>query len=326
MRLLEQDLINPSLVTVQSCILISQYLGGEGNVKAKHIYVGVAMLHSQVIRLSQTIEVINQSDIVTREVRRRTWLSVVIADRWSSADMSTLSKTSGESNPAYLVADEKEFMALNHTTGQSYAAPLGSSENGLWAQMAKTIETFRHISETIHALGSGQSSISSQQDNIVHLTIKLDEWEQGLPTGLSFTTENLEYFHSFGFGKTFLAMHIGFHHFRQLLYFPFLDSRRTSVANPQLRYIELCKMNAMQVSHIASISRRTGGCDLLYYIIGHILVVSSSVHLHTLLFSDLEEADLARGHLVSNFETLMELKTYWPVIDSMVSFTPHQRY
>jgi hypothetical protein len=69
----------------------------------------------------------------------------------------------------------------------------------------------------------------------------------------------------------------------------------------------------MVVSEIAS-----QGGELVYYIIGHILVVSSSIHLHTLLLGG-GDVDRARQHLISNFDMLMRLKRYWPVIDTAVS-------
>ncbi|KAL3426867.1 transcriptional regulatory protein [Phlyctema vagabunda] len=315
MQLLQENLIRPSLMTIQACILLSQYLGSEGDVKGKHIYIGLAMLHSQAIRLW---EMTRQSNTVSREVCRRTWLSVVICDRWSAADMATSPTYSKKYKDNFPLLDEKEFVELS-SSSNGLREILNPSGNGLWAQMAKTIDTFRRISEMIYSLGSNSTSASVQEENVVGLAGQLDTWASELPQRLIYTTENLEYFSDEGFGKTFLAMHIGYHHFRQLLYFPFLDSLRRSSNSRHLTYVELCKTNAMHVSNIADVSFRSNSCHLLYYIIGHILVVSSGVHLHTLLFSNPQEAEQARGHLVSNFEILMRLKTYWPVIDVSVS-------
>jgi hypothetical protein len=79
----------------------------------------------------------------------------------------------------------------------------------------------------------------------------------------------------------------------------------------------------MAVSDIAKVSFRTTGCDLVYYLSGHILVVSSSIHLHTLLFSEEQtKANMARERLISNFEMLMNLKIHWPVIDLSVRDKP----
>jgi hypothetical protein len=54
--------------------------------------------------------------------------------------------------------------------------------------------------------------------------------------------------------------------------------------------------------------------------VGHILVIASTIQIHTLLFSDNEEQiSAARSRLEKNFEILSQLRTYWPTLD--VSFT-----
>jgi Fungal specific transcription factor domain len=109
MRLLHRQLINPTVTTVQSCILIAHYFGGEGDVKSKNIYIGIARLHSQAIHLWETLE---DSDIITGEIRRRTWLSVVIAEKWSAADMSIQSVIYEDHGSIFPSLDEIEFLAI----------------------------------------------------------------------------------------------------------------------------------------------------------------------------------------------------------------------
>lgn len=111
--------------------------------------------------------------------------------------------------------------------------------------------------------------------------------------------------------KPFLAMHIGYHHYRQLLYFPFLDPGRKDE-----RLARECKKHAMMASEIAA----KGTEELVYYVVGHILVVSSSVHLHTLLLGG-GDVDRARIDLLSNFDILMRLKRWWPVVGAAVSLS-----
>jgi hypothetical protein len=330
MRLLQQDLINPQLESIQSCILISQYLGGNGDVKGKHIYIGLARLYLQAIRLWEAPV---NSNIIEREIRRRVCLTVVIADRWSAADMSTSSMISEEHAAQIPILDEVEFMSLQPGMDQDYIVSFQPSSHGMWAQMAKTIDVFHCISGVISSLASHKTTIAAQEKRISHLTQQLDKWVAELPSSLKYTPQNLAHFRAVGLGKTFLAMHIGHFHFRQLLYFPFLDPLQMQLQpssnlpshTPQPNhayetYAQMCKINAKLVSDVAQRAFENRGCELVYYIIGHVLVVSSSVHLHTLLFSEgIVEANDARADLVSNFETLMRLKMYWPVIDVSVS-------
>jgi hypothetical protein len=64
-------------------------------------------------------------------------------------------------------------------------------------------------------------------------------------------------------------------------------------------------------------------CELDYLICGHIAVVSSCVHLHSILFSDdPSELSMARQRLILNFKFLMKLKSSCrPIIDSSVSYS-----
>lgn len=291
LELLQKEMIRPSLETVQSYILISQHLGGEGDAKGKHICAGLARLHCQSLRLWET----EGLSLLDQELRRRTYLSVVITGKWSSADMS-IAPVKAEYPPEnLLLLDEEDFLALR----------LKLPRHGIWTQMAKTIDLFREILDVIIRLGAGRT-LATQIDEINRLADRLERWEYELPSVLKYSPENFEYFQGLGFGKTFLAMHIGYHHYRQLLYFPFLDPRNDD------RLASECKKHATMVSEIAA-----QGGELVYYIIGHILVVSSSVHLHTLLLGG-GDVDKARVHLLSNFDILMKLKKYWPVIDSAV--------
>lgn len=292
LELLQKELIRPSLESVQGYILISQHLGGEGDVKAKHICTGLARLHCQSLRLWET----EGMSLLDQQVRRRTYLSVVITGKWSSADMSVAPAMAEYPPENLLLLDEEDFLALRSSP----------SQHGIWTQMAKTIDLFREILDVIIRLGSGKT-LATQLPEVNRLAGRLDRWQYELPLRLKYSPENFEYFQNLGFGKTFLAMHIGYHHYRQLLYYPFLDPKN----NDQLAFE--CKKHAMMVSEIAS-----QGGKLVYYIIGHILVVSSSIHLHTLLLGG-GDVDRARVYLLSNFDVLMKLKMYWPVIDAAVS-------
>ncbi|KFZ07716.1 hypothetical protein V502_09822 [Pseudogymnoascus sp. VKM F-4520 (FW-2644)] len=316
-------MMNPSVATVQVCVLIGHYLGGEGDVKSKHIYLGIARLHAQAMRLW---EMPPDSTIVSREVRRRTWLSVIIAENWSATDMSTQPVLSSEHDMLFPIMDEVEFLTLqpdDFSDGLNFQ----SSERCMWAHMAGTIDIFRQISGMISKLSLNLRSLDSYRSEISDLSQRLDHWVQRLPPELQYSMENLVYFGNAGLGRTLLGMHMGYHHFRQLLYYPFLNSQANhDVANPphllscDRNYARICKKHALAISDIIKLGFHTSGCNPAYFLTGHILVVSSSIHLHTLLFGeDQAAADVARERLVSNFEILMQLKMYWPVIDSSVA-------
>ncbi|KFY10483.1 hypothetical protein V491_07629 [Pseudogymnoascus sp. VKM F-3775] len=316
-------MMNPSVATVQVCVLIGHYLGGEGDVKSKHIYLGIARLHAQAIRLW---EMPPDSTIVSREIRRRTWLSVIIAENWSATDMSTQPVLSSEHDMLFPIMDEVEFLTLQ-PSAFSDGLNFQSSKQCMWAHMASTIDIFRQVSAMISKLSLNLRTLDSYRSDISDLSQRLDYWVQRLPPELQYSMENLVYFGNAGLGRTFLAMHMGYHHFRQLLYYPFLNSqtnRDVAISSHLVEcdrdYAQLCKKHALAISDLIKIGFDTSGCNPAYFLTGHILVVSSSIHLHTLLFGeDQVAADVARERLVSNFEILMQLKMYWPVIDTSVA-------
>ncbi len=143
--------------TIQAAILIGNYLGGEGDVIGKHIYIGIARLHAQAIRLW---EVGGNPTIIEREIRRRTWLSVVISEEWSAADLATQPTISSEYACLFQILDDVEFMAIEPGLLEN-SANLRPPTHGLWAQMAATADVFRQISDIIRNLGSKIRPIQS---------------------------------------------------------------------------------------------------------------------------------------------------------------------
>ena len=305
-------MISPTLATVRGLLLIGYYFGGQGNIHGKYVYVGIARLHAQLVPFE------NLTDMILREEHRRTWLSIHIASHWSASDMA-MEPLSFFDEPSYRPKiDDAEF----HTSGPSLSEGLVSSppKYGMWAQMAQTLNIYTKINILIRRLSQKSISFPEYCDDADILERDLDQWAEHLPSALIYNYENLMHMVDKGVGKIFLSMHIGYYHFRQMLLFPFLDFRLSqSVARN--RAVK-CKESASIISDILRASETTPDCRMMYFIYGHIAVVSSSVQLHTLLFNDNQlERNLARDGLISNFQYLMSLKSYWPVVDHHVRTT-----
>ena len=326
MRLLNDHLINPTLYTVQTALLIAHFLGGEGDNKGKYVYVGIARLHAEAIRLW---DLSKPSPLIDGEICRRTWLSVVVAEKWAAADLSTHAAIDSAAESGLNMSPmlgELEFSNANPNASEVFLEVV-PQQSCIWAQMAKTIHLYSRINELLLSLSRGSGSIGNHLAEISVLAGHLDEWAHCLPYELTYKPENIARFANRGLGRTFLSMHIGYHHFRQLLFYPFLDPRgsnhpclQASMDNLVKDYGLRCKTDAIAVSDIARISFATSGCELMYFLTGHILVVSSSIHLHTLLSSeDLKTTYMARERLKLNFELMMYLKPYWTVLEESVS-------
>lgn len=321
-HLAQQSLIAPSLEMIQGLILIGYFYGGEGDTKAKHIYSGLARLHAEALSFP---DIPKDASPMRQEEYRRTWLSVHIASYWTTTDMSI--------EPGFfaygpdVVSPEIDDVTFHSLDPEQLQEKNTSSPCNMWAYMAKSLDLFNRTSIVIRRLGQGLIEFSDYWTEASALESALDEWEKGLPAGLEYNKTNINSLVKQGLGRTFLAMHIGPHHFRQMLFFPFLDARGNRDTPKLAQRAAQCKRSANTVSEIIQHSTNIEGCDLNYFIYGHIAVISSCVHLHALLFSDdHEELSTARKRLVSNFEYLMDIKSYWPVVDYSVSLDLLQTY
>ncbi|KAJ5944658.1 hypothetical protein N7516_004826 [Penicillium verrucosum] len=313
----QPSIIIPSLESMQGLILIGYYYGGEGDGKAKHIYTGLARLHAETLSLW---EVPNDGTPLSQEEHRRTWLSVNIASDWSAIDISIEPVSLNHGLQVDLLKfDDIAFQSLDPDQFQGpYRLP--SSPYNMWAYMARTLGIFNKTSVLLRRMSQGLIPFDDYCQEAALLEGRLDQWEESLPLSLRYTTENIMSSMKQRIGRTFLAMHIGYHHFRQILFFPFLDARRDHDNRKLSKGASQCKRSANIISEILRHSTDTPDCDLNCFIYGHIAVISSCIHLHTLLFSDNPEAlSMARRWLLLNFKYLMDIKSYWPVVEHSVA-------
>jgi hypothetical protein len=304
-------MVKPSLETVQGYLLVGFYFSGEGNIRGKHVYVGLARLHAELLSPADT------ATVVLREERRRTWLTIYIAVHWSASDMAVEPPSPFHDMAPLPEIDDVDFQTLSaELLIESRASP--SSRCDMWAQMGRTLNIYTRINVLLRLLSQNAISFEEFCKEAAVLEHGLDQWAKNLPPYLTYSYDNLMLMVGKQVGKTFLSMHIGYYHFRQVLLFPFLDTRlaRWTTRDRAAK----CKESATIVSDIFRYSQTTPKCKMEYFIYCHIAVVSSSVHLHTLLCSD-DPSDLssARQRLVFNFKFLMGLKAYWSVVEHYVS-------
>lgn len=77
-----------------------------------------------------------------------------------------------------------------------------------------------------------------------------------------------------------------------------------------------CKYFSAKLCNIIYAFSETPGCDVLYNMIGHVVVIASTVQIHTLLFSpDVTEIAAAKDRLERNFTILLRLRELWPSLD-----------
>lgn len=197
---------------------------------------------------------------------------------------------------------------------------LQESAASLLTQMVKLNAILLEISQ-MNAAAASTGVYSFEFDTTVDaLTMKLDDWYNNLPPQLQDTPENLQHYASLGLGGTFVAVYLGYYHYGQLLYYQYLHEDSYDDQSHAAYYAEKCKAHSIGLCEILYRAYATPGAEVYYNMVGHVLVIASTVQLHILLFSS-DEALIrtARSRLERNFEIITRLQSLWPTLD--VCFT-----
>ena len=195
---------------------------------------------------------------------------------------------------------------------------------GMWSQMIPLTQIITQIDE-LHEMTVRKTKPELEIYKTVQaIAGSLDSWLLRLPHQLQYTAENLERYRKLGHGRTLIALHLGYHHHGQLLYYQFLHSKSETSTNPQsalaYTYAKRCKDHAAGISRLLWHAHSTPGLECLWLVNDHLLAISSSVHLHTLLFgNENAEIDAAKSMLKQNFEMMMNMRRFWPSLDISIS-------
>ncbi|CAK7226783.1 hypothetical protein SEUCBS140593_006358, partial [Sporothrix eucalyptigena] len=166
---------------------------------------------------------------------------------------------------------------------------------------------------------------------VQRLSSELRDWLRGLPAHLRNTPENLEAFAAKSRGREFAVLHIIYHHQCQLLYYQYLQWASSApleagpVEEEISRRVARCKAHAEALSALMWTMNTSAGSECLWSPVnGHLLVVASSIHLHSLLFDndcgDTDDASSSsrvtriRQLLEQNFVMLLQFQKYWPTL------------
>lgn len=245
------------------------------------------------------------------------WWTLCMIDVWSSAGVR-LPRSLIPQDSVPLAMEETLFLSL--TTSSDAAAILFSdSSRSLLGQMIKLnviLADINLFNELTASNPDGAYDIRSY-GLFETMSRKLEGWQQNLPAELQDTEENFARFASQGLGDMFVAVYLGYYNYGQMLYYHFLHPASLNNASPQIQtYALKCKAHATGLCQIIYRANATPHTSVLYAMVGHIIVIASTIHLHILLFSP-SDAEIrgARHRLEENFKILTRLQRYWPSLD-----------
>jgi hypothetical protein len=305
-RLLKLAIDEICIDTIHGCMLVAHYTSGYNRVEQEAVYVGVAIRIAHLLHLQEEPDT---GDAVQDEILRRAWSILFAADRWSALG-NRIPRITGfeyttDRPPAKKPMQDIEFLQLTSVV------PKKDHTLGIWApnrdlhDIASSIHT--HQLAVLYQPTSPEASLL----RIDEISMDLQRWQIKLPPNFKFSEQNIYIQSGLSYGAIFLGTHLSYHYNYVVLLYQFL-----SYSDPNSRrYAEQLEYHASKISEIIRWSNRVPNCKLLYSVVAHILVISSSVHLHTLLYGDGNAAKLAKDDLDTNFEHIMTLRRLWPAVD-----------
>lgn len=329
-KLLKDDLEHVCIQNIQACILIGNICLGDSDPDAESLYFGEFLLTLGKIRaylliyrvlanrMAQILNIgatIDADDGITRETKLRLWWTCFIIDTWASGGSNLSRQFRLQTSRPRVPMEESTFFAMKPGEPD---INMTEWKPGIWGYMVRLVEIYSQIQDLNKYLAeTSEWDEDSIEDAVRGLAVELVAFEENLRPEIRYSAENLTQHVSRGLGRTFIAFHLGYHHYCTLLFYQYLDHHRPPTRNGKA-YSSRCKIHAATFCDILKTSREHGEAEALYNIVGHLTVVCSSVLLHTYLFGDAQELPEIKRRLESNFQSLVQLRNYWSSVELMV--------
>ncbi|KAL4863286.1 hypothetical protein BDV12DRAFT_189794 [Aspergillus spectabilis] len=308
------DLTDISVSTIQACILLGTVSFSDFQMRSESLYYSVAVRLALILDLPRR----KCDDLVERQVNLRIWWSLYMIDIWSSMGLNLPRQLDFVENHP-LPTHEEVFISL-----RPGAISTDQDLPSLWGEMVILARTWTRIHHLNKASVNSLLDYQSLSVTVDSLARELRGWADALPPALQETPANLERYASLGLGNAFAALHLGYHYYNEVLFYQFLARTPDPECSYESisRYRAQCEEHALAFCNLLYRCRSTtqAHCQCLYVMIGHMLVVTSTIYTHMLLFSDEEaKVKLARQRLGQNFEILTELQMFWVTLDVALS-------
>lgn len=346
------DLHKTCLTTIQACVLLGAVQVVEMDSATESVFYTIACRMALILslydapaetRIGQDINLRGNylvTSIIPHTVlptyfflpSTAVWWTVVATDTWSSTALG-LPRAIQPRYDIPMPMDERVFARLNSVEPSvSKLARVSDAEHrtaesseSLIAQMIMLNRILYDINTFNASVVSGTTPDTDIQEPVAELATALESWQQQLPPVMRNTPSNLSYWANQGCAPSFVVLHINFNHLGQLLFYRFLHhslnsdmlSSQTGLAG---LYAQKCRDHAASLCELIYRAREQVETEVLYPLVGHILVIASTVHLYMLLFSsDDAEIVVAKTRLEKNFQIITALQAYWPSLEASFS-------
>lgn len=238
-------------------------------------------------------------------------------DIWSSAGLK-LSRQLTYRHDVELPLEESQFLQLSVFDAYQPERPQLKS---IWGEMARLTCIWAEIQDLNTMSVEHHIAPMALTPEIESLARRLSQWREELPPYLEETHENLHRYAQMGQGTSFAALHLGFHYYHEVLFYQYMAESHQNPSPLSDSYARRCTFHAQAFCDLLYLAEQSDNCKCLYAMVGHMLVVTSTVYMHMLLFSEENngETQAIRKRLEHNFEILTELQTHWVMLDTSLA-------
>ncbi|KAL6708196.1 hypothetical protein ACN47E_003380 [Coniothyrium glycines] len=314
-----------SVAALQGAILLAFAYFVEGDGPREQLLSAQAIRMVQVMRIPRT----NGTDPVLYETQVRLYWQCWMSDTWHCARDSFPRHILEDSRIAKPMA-EKQFSQLGShlspVTIRDGMPGIGANRDGIWTAMLPLNKIHSEVMSLNYTLLDAIFNPVEELCRVRQLANKVEEWYEALPVRLQFNQTNIAYHMQEDLGREFNVLHILYHFQSQMLYYRFLqdipeDSTQSLNTSERALYASRCKAHAQAMSEIMWSGTIQPGMECFWSPVnGHLIVVASSVLLHTLMFDpDDQKTHQARQLLEHNFTMLLQLQEYWPSLENSMS-------
>ncbi|EME80657.1 uncharacterized protein MYCFIDRAFT_204632 [Pseudocercospora fijiensis CIRAD86] len=307
------DVSHVSLTSVQACVMLGACRIIEGDAPGESVYYGIACRMAQLLDLPHRA----CETRLEREINIRVWHTLCMIDEWSSSGVRVPRQIADPPLDVPLPMEEMAFLQLRSTESNDRSGPRDHDSPSLLGQMIALNRIFRDVN-ALNSQAADTQVLPPDIRAVEALTARIDEWEAQLPSYMRDEPANLAHYAAQGLGRIYVAVYLGVYHYGQLLYYQFLQGAKDDQHNGSIinAFADRCKSHAAKLCNMVYAALDTPGCDVLYNMVGHILVIASTIQIHTLLFStNAAEISSARQRLERNFNILLRLRDLWPSLD-----------
>ncbi|RDW58935.1 fungal specific transcription factor domain-containing protein [Aspergillus mulundensis] len=309
------------LPSLQGAILLSFVALAEGDSAQEALMTSQAICMVRMLRLPENLS----TDPIQREVEIRIFWGMWMMENWHAARV-LIPKQLVASPTFKSLLEEEAFRNMKPTDPPDQYAEtrinaLGLRSRGLWTWMIPLSKFHNQVMRLNDEIVENTISESEIRRRVKGISDDIDQYFRDLPSHLQHTSENRERYFSRGLGREFTILQLNYHHQCQMLFYQFLNKKYTSSEtrfnHEDAMCAARCKAHAAALSQVMWDTNSRPGSECLWSPVnGHLLVVSSSVLLYTLMF-DTEDESIARAKelLEQNFLMLLQLRKHWSLVE-----------